>query len=113
MINIVITKSSIDSERITSFTMEGHANFAEHGQDIVCAGASAVSIGTINAIEEITGKEPVVYQSPDGGFLHFELPESLSEKEDEQVQLLLKGMVVSLETIQQDYKKYMKLTFKQ
>ena len=33
-----------------SFTMSGHADFAEHGQDLVCAGASAVSFGAINAI---------------------------------------------------------------
>ncbi|WP_335869210.1 ribosomal-processing cysteine protease Prp [Bacillus sp. 2205SS5-2] len=111
MIRVAITQTS--EGRIQSFTMDGHANFAEHGQDIVCAGASAVAFGSVNAILALTGIEPVIEQSPDGGFLCFQLPETLSEKEDEQVQLLLKGMVVSLETIERDYKKYMKLTFKQ
>ena len=30
--------------------MNGHADFAAHGQDLVCAGASAVVFGSINAV---------------------------------------------------------------
>ncbi|WP_367616881.1 ribosomal-processing cysteine protease Prp [Heyndrickxia coagulans] len=40
---------------ISSFEMSGHAEFAGYGQDIVCAGASAVSFGTVNAIMEVAG----------------------------------------------------------
>lgn len=43
---------------ISSFQMSGHAEFAEYGQDIVCAGASAVSFGTVNAIMQVAGLNP-------------------------------------------------------
>ena len=34
--------------------MQGHAGYAEPGQDIVCAAVSALVINTINAIEAFT-----------------------------------------------------------
>ena len=47
---IKVTINRTESGLIQSFTMSGHADFAEHGQDIVCAGVSAVSFGAVNAI---------------------------------------------------------------
>ena len=38
--------------------MKGHADFAEHGKDLVCAGASAVSFGAVNAIIALTEITP-------------------------------------------------------
>ncbi|MGG5254906.1 ribosomal-processing cysteine protease Prp [Neobacillus sp. SM06] len=110
MIQITInrTKSGI----IHSFTLEGHADFADHGEDIVCAGASAVSFGTVNSVIKLTGVEPDI-EMGEGGFLHCVIPKGLSEEIQEKVQLLLEGMIVSLQTIEQDYGKHIKITFKQ
>ncbi|MGE6259559.1 ribosomal-processing cysteine protease Prp [Heyndrickxia sporothermodurans] len=96
--------------KISSFKMKGHAEFAENGQDIVCAGASAVSIGAINAIMELTKVEPTIKQSK-GGFLECTIPKQLSPEIMANVQLLLQGMVISLQTIERDYGKYIKITF--
>ena len=108
MIHVQIKRNS--EEHITSFKMSGHADFANRGQDIVCAGASAVSFGSINAIMELTGVKPLIKQS-DGGYLECKIPNTLPSITAEKVQLLLQGMVVSLQTIEQDYGKYIKITF--
>lgn len=110
MIRITINRT--ESGIIHSFTMSGHANFADHGEDIVCAGASAVSFGTINAIEVLTGLVPEVELGKDG-FLRCAIPDNVAEDVQEKVQLLLEAMVVSLETIERDYGKHLKITFKQ
>ncbi|MFD2681429.1 ribosomal-processing cysteine protease Prp [Bacillus seohaeanensis] len=110
MIKVAIEQTS--NERIHSFTMEGHADFAEHGQDIVCAGASAVSFGSVNAIMSLTGVEPLIEQSSDGGLLRCQIPKNLPSEIDEKVQLLLQGMLVSLQTIERDYSDYIQITFK-
>ena len=47
-------------------------------QDIVCAGASAVSFGAINAIHELTGITPEIEQGEEG-FLNCRLPDHISE----------------------------------
>lgn len=100
-----------ESGHIKSFTLSGHALFANRGDDIVCAGVSAVSFGAINSVIALTGVEPVIEQG-DGGFLRCVIPTNLSTDIQEKVQLLLEGMVVSLQTIERDYGKYVKITFK-
>jgi len=101
-----------ESGRIRSFTLSGHALFANHGNDIVCAGVSAVSFGAVNAIEELTGVELEIKQG-EAGFLSCTVPLGLSSDVQEKIELLLQGMVVSLQTIERDYGKFMKITFKQ
>jgi uncharacterized protein len=107
MIHVQINRSS---DRILSFKMDGHAEFAEYGQDIVCAGASAVSFGAINAIMALTQVEPVIKQSK-SGMLECIIPKGLPEDQDHKVQLLLQGMIVSLQTIEQEYGEYIKINF--
>ena len=96
------------SGRISSFEMEGHADFAEHGKDLVCAGASAVSFGAVNAVIALTGITPQIQQGSDGGYLKVEFP--VTEKDDI-IQLIVKAMIVSLQTIEQDYGQHIKLIF--
>ncbi|MFS0780764.1 ribosomal-processing cysteine protease Prp [Bacillus sp. 1P06AnD] len=97
---------------ISSFTMSGHADFAKRGQDIVCAGASAVSFGTVNSILSLTDVKPILDTKGNGGYLHCEIPADLSADSQEKVQLLLEAMRVSLQTIERDYGKHIKVTLK-
>ena len=87
--------------RICSFSVEGHANYAKHGEDIVCAGVSAVSVGTVNAIEALAGVElPVKVKD---GFVSSSVPSFKDVEVDSKVQLLLESMIVMLDTIAQSY----------
>ncbi|MBQ3393487.1 MAG: ribosomal-processing cysteine protease Prp [Lachnospiraceae bacterium] len=44
-----------------SFFVSGHAGYAEEGEDIVCAGISAIVINTINCLEDLL-HEPIGYE---------------------------------------------------
>ncbi|MFD0047858.1 ribosomal-processing cysteine protease Prp [Actinomycetes bacterium NPDC127524] len=104
-------KVTIDApqERIVSFTLSGHADYAKKGSDIVCAGASAVSFGAVNAIMSLTDVKPEIEQGGKGGYLRCGIPENISEESQEKVQLLLNAMLISLQTIERDYGKYIKI----
>lgn len=93
---------------ITDVVMDGHADFAEHGQDIVCAGASAVVFGSVNAIMGLTSERPDIDYSDDGGYFHVR---SVDTK-NEQAQLILQAMLVSLQTIEDEYSDFIKLNLK-
>lgn len=95
--------------RIVSFTLSGHANFGPYGHDLVCAGVSAVSFGTVNAVEVLCGVKMSVDQEEDGGYLSCSVPDDLDEATDGQVQLLLEGMKVSVQTIVSEYGEYIQL----
>jgi uncharacterized protein YsxB (DUF464 family) len=109
MINITIYRT--ESGTIQSFEMSGHALFADRGKDIVCAGVSAVSVGAINAVHELTGVTPDLEHRADG-FLRCVIPETLPENTHEKVQILLEGMAVSLRSIEETYGEHIKITFK-
>ena len=39
--------------KLETLLAEGHAGYAEMGQDLVCAGVSCITIGTNNALDEL------------------------------------------------------------
>lgn len=102
MIRISIRR---DADRhIQSYSVNGHAEYAESGKDIVCAGVSAVTIGTVNSIEALLQIE--LKSSMDKGTLKVEIPQIADQSIQDQVQLLLESMVVMLDSIQQSYNEY-------
>lgn len=105
---IQITVQEQASGRINSFEMSGHADYAEHGKDLVCAAASAVSFGAVNAILTLTGNTPAIQQGEDGGYLKVVLPET---EDDHDQQVIVRAMIVSMQTIEQDYAQFIKITF--
>ena len=106
MINVYVSRDE-HSNCITSFEVKGHANFAEHGYDIVCAGVSAVTVGTVNAIEKLAGIElPVKVKS---GFVSSKVPSFDEATVNEKVQLLLESMLVMIESIANSYGDYVEL----
>jgi len=92
---------------IERFSIEGHANFAKRGEDIVCAGVSAVTVGTVNSIETLTGVEMDAKMK--NGFLSASLPMLERDETWPQVQLLLESMVLMLTDIAESYGKYIKI----
>ena len=107
MISVVITKQN---NKYCSISLDGHANFAEHGQDIVCAAVSALVINTFNSIEQFTEDNFLCEAAEEDGHLVMTFPEDVSDKS----QLLLDAMLLGLENIQQQYgDEYMSLLYKE
>jgi len=109
MIKITLVRNR--QGHITRYTVSGHAYYDDPGKDIVCAGVSAVATGTVNAIEKLTGLVPDAEVSEKDGLLKVATPASSDATRNAQVQLLLEGMLVSLESIADAYGKY--VTIKQ
>ncbi|WP_017726809.1 ribosomal-processing cysteine protease Prp [Halalkalibacterium ligniniphilum] len=103
---IVVTFKRNEHHHILSFTMSGHADAGPYGYDLVCAGVSAVSIGTVNAIAELCGIELETEMGEEGGFLRCRVPDGLDGATFEKVQLLLEGMKVSLQSIADEYSEH-------
>ncbi|TYP73845.1 ribosomal-processing cysteine protease Prp [Paenibacillus methanolicus] len=106
MITATFVRSAEDN-RIVSFAISGHADYAKRGKDIICAGVSTVSVGTVNAIEELTGVElPASMRS---GWLQSEIPLQADDTVNERIQLLLESMRVMLASIAVSYGKYVEV----
>ena len=109
MIYVTIERLSLDSPQIASFVVEGHAEYDVPGKDLVCAAVSAVTFGTYNSIESLTGIIPIHEMEP--GLLDVTIPDiAVSDHaKNAQVQLLLESMIVMLQTIEQNYGDYITL----
>lgn len=97
MIQVKIERGS--DGRIRSFAVKGHAAYADPGEDIVCAGVSAVTVGTVNAIEALLGV--TMDSQMENGFLQASVPATEGNKPE--VQLLLESMIVMLQSIEESY----------
>lgn len=104
---IIVSMLKHESDGVYGFEIKGHANFAKKGQDIVCAGVSAITVGTVNAIESLTGIQMDSVMKD--GFLNARLPLELSSEARSKAQLLLSAMIVMLQGIEDSYGKYIKI----
>ena len=78
----------------------GHAEYAKPGEpDVVCAAISALTIGTVNSLEELAGERLSVTQDEQTGFLKCDFESTLQEKSN----FLMDSMVFSLENISREY----------
>ena len=94
----------------TGFLCEGHAGYADAGEDIVCAGISTLVINTINSIEALTTTQILADADEESGTIHVNLPSGC----DEQAKLLVDAMILGLQGIQTNYgKKFLTLDFKE
>ena len=106
MITVDITLN--DEGQVYEVIMDGHADYGSHGQDIVCAGASAVLFGSINAVMGLTNEKPDIDYDDDGGHFHYRSVNT----NDEKAQLILQAMLVSLQTIEEEYNENIRLNYK-
>jgi uncharacterized protein YsxB (DUF464 family) len=80
------------------FTVSGHAGYAESGKDIVCAAVSALTINTVNSVEELTDNKFKLAQD-EAGRIEFKF----DEKSDENGQLLLGSLSLGLTELAKEY----------
>ncbi len=106
---IIVDVLRNEAKEIIQFTMSGHADAGPYGHDLVCAGASAVSIGSVNAIVKLCNIELDVSMEEDGGFLRCTVPNDLDKVIFEKVQLLLEAMLISLQSIATEYSKHIQI----
>lgn len=91
---------------IIGFDYNGHAGYAEYGEDIVCSALTAQIMMTVNGVTEILGF-PAEVSHNDGGKLSFMIPEKYVKEES--VQVLMKTLKLGIETIQIEYGKFITL----
>ena len=88
-------------DRIIGFSVSGHSGYAEAGKDIVCAAISAVVTMAEATINDVCGAKAKVRVKDEQARITLTLPTSCDEEET--VQAVLAGMMVTLLSLQEDY----------
>lgn len=82
--------------------IRGHAGYAPQGQDIVCAGVTALTQTLVESIEGLTGNEIKYDMSP--GRVDIEI-----EDPDEDAQLLMDSFLVGIEMIADEFPEHIRV----
>ena len=96
-----------ENERITGFSVSGHSGYAEAGQDIVCAAISTAVTMAEATINDVCGAKAKVRVKDEQARITLTLPVSCDEEET--VQAVLAGMMVTLCSLRDDYPDYIEV----
>ena len=84
--------------RMNGFVLNGHAGYARHGKDIVCAAVSMLAINTVNSVETLTKDEFEVEQGESG-----ELSFHFTKEPSKEGQALIDALRIGLESVEAEY----------
>lgn len=101
MIEVHIVRD--DKGSIREFSVKGHAEFSEHGSDIVCSAVSAVAQTAIAALQKLAGVKKYTKRN---GYLKCGLPLDIEEDDKVKAGIILESMAIGLKQIERSCKKY-------
>lgn len=100
MVNV---KIGIRNDQIQSVVIEGHADSACKGEDLVCAGVSSIGVGVLNTLDELAHNK--CHLEMDNGYINVQVKEN-----NDIVQTILHTVWIQLKTMSESYKEYIKIT---
>ena len=103
MINISIVKDG--SGFIWQFTVEGHAGYADPGQDIICAAASVTAYTAVGALEDLAGIKNTYTENE--GFIFCSIPEDITEEQKQIARIILETTVIGFKQIELTHKEFL------
>ena len=96
-----------DNDRITGFSVSGHSGYAEADKDVVCAAISAIVTMAEATINDVCGAKAKVRVKEEDARVTLTLPASCDEEES--VQAVLAGMILTLCSLRDDYPDYIEV----
>ena len=96
-----------ENDRITGFSVSGHSGYAEAGADVVCAAVSAVVTMAEATINDVCGAKAKVRVKDADARVTLTLPACCDEEES--VQAVLAGMLLTLCSLRDDYPDYIEV----
>jgi len=102
----IVTFYHDEHDNYIGFEASGHSGYSKSGNDIVCAGISALLTTLVNSLDELTDAKLFFENDAKSGYMKLMVEDNNTEK----VQLLFKSSQLGLNEIQENYSKYLKLT---
>lgn len=95
----------IKKEKRLGFAIKGHANFDQHGYDIVCAAVSILSYTALNTLD---------YYEIDFDFFDDEDEMKVSLKNsNEKSEIILNNFEIGIKTLLTNYNEYVNLNYRE
>lgn len=96
-------------DSIVSLEASGHAGFASHGEDIVCAAISVLMQTAVNSLEAVAGIDFIIFEADESGYMYIELPAGLNDAQALKADVIMNTVLTGLRGIADAYPKHIKL----
>ena len=109
-----MTKVTILKKNNQIFEVEcdGHTNYGEKGEDIVCASLSSIVQTAVLGLLMVALVELDMKRDDDEGYLKFTLPEKLDETQKIQCSAILDTMMCGISDLYESFSDYIELEVK-
>lgn len=95
---------------IVGYIIDGHAEYAEHGQDIICSAVSVLAQSIANGISEVIKIKSII--EVEDGLLSLSLRRN-SIEEIKQCQVLLETLMINIRDLENTYSDFIKVVVKE
>lgn len=97
-----VFERTLKGQCLSSFILTGHAESGDAGHDLVCSAVSALSISTVNSLDQLANVTfNLETNQQEGGYLSLELDQAYLSNYD--AQLLFKHLLLALKSIEAQY----------
>ena len=109
MTKVVIFKKN---NNIFEVECDGHTNYGEKGEDIVCASLSSIVQTAVLGLLMVVGIELDMKRDDKRGYLRFTLPEKLNDKQNTQAAAILDTMFCGISDLNESFSDFIELEVK-
>lgn len=109
MTKVVINKKN---NKIFEVECDGHTNYGEKGEDIVCASLSSIVQTAVLGLLMVVMVELDMKRDDEQGYLKFTLPEKLDETQEIQASAILDTMMCGISELYESFSDYIELEVK-
>ncbi len=95
----------------TGYIISGHAEMATPGYDLVCCAVSAITQAALLGLNDHL-PEKISYSIDEQGFLECFLEEDISEEDRLAANVIIRTMLLGLESIEAGYGEYLKVSMR-
>ncbi len=109
MTKVVISRKD---NKIFEVECDGHTNYGEKGEDIVCASLSSIVQTAVLGLLMIVMLELDMKRDDEAGYLKFTLPKNLSDEQNIQACAILDTMLCGISDLYESFSDYIELEVK-
>lgn len=109
MTKVTISKKN---NKISEVECDGHTNYGEKGEDIVCASLSSIVQTAVLGLLMVVMIELDMKRDDEQGYLRFTLPENLDETQEIQASAILDTMLCGISDLYESFSDYIELEVK-
>ena len=103
---VTITKKN---DNIIKVVCDGHTNYGVSGEDIVCSALSSIVQTAVLGLLMIVGINLELERNEDRGYLSFEVPQSISEQQKHDANIILNTMLCGISDLREGYSDFIEL----